>query len=53
MEKCTGRSRISAQDMARDGMAEKWKGQYKNILFTLGSPEAKFLVRVFEVAQES
>jgi len=27
VEKCTGQSRISAQDIARDGMMEKRKGQ--------------------------
>jgi len=33
VEKCTGRSRSSAQGMARDGMAEKRKGQLKIYIY--------------------
>ena len=55
MEKCTSRSRALAQDMvlvARDGMQEKMRRQ-QIFYSSWSSPEVKFLVLGFEVAQET
>jgi len=36
VEKCTGRSKIAAQGMARDGIVEKRKGRLKKYLIYVG-----------------